>query len=435
MPRVPRCIRAWVHWCWGAVVLLAAFAPTVDLSAHANSVSYAEFSIDRRDVRAVVRLPLDDVDLLLRLDRDLDGRVSSGELDAAAAAIRAYFEKHLRITSSGAPVSANVDRMNVWQDPSAFQYVEVDLSYRPAGALGQLSIHSDFLTELYPSHRTLGHVMSAGRDDRFTFDRDSTYERQVTPESRTTLGIVAAGVVVLCLLWLARRRSAAAAVAMLLTAVSAYADVIMSAPALNTTLKTMEKLVRETKSDTGEPRAEALFQLGAEADGLASIMNLEVESHGMQERELIDLALSRTKDLGVAIAYNRGKKKFFYDGAAFAEYLKQSPRGAHAADSEFKLLSYQFYQSSAADTSALVAAAEAKKAFLARYPKFDANAEMRLYLAVDYRDLHRRSLDAHDEAAAAKYKQLVRAECLRITRQYPRTEQADAAKQLLRGLE
>jgi hypothetical protein len=416
-------------------IVAAILAAIGRLSAHANSVSYAEFSIDRRDVRAVVRLPLDDVDLLLRLDRDLDGRVSAGELDTAAAAIRAYFEKHLRVTSNSTPLSAIVDRMTVWRDASAFQYVEVVLSFRPAGALGRLSIHSDFLTDLYPSHKTFGHVSSAGRDDRFTFDRDSTYERQVTPESRTTLGLAAAGVVVLCLLWLARRRSAAAAVAMLLVAASAYADVIMSAPALNTTLKTMEKLVRETKSDAGGPRAEALFQLGAEADGLASIMNLEVESHGMQERELIELALSRTKELGVAIAYNREKKKFFYDGAAFAEYLKQSPRGVHAADSEFKLLSYQFYQSSATDTSALAAAADAKKAFLARYPKFEGNAEMRLYLAVDYRDLHRRSVDAYDETAAAKYRQLARAECLRITRQYPRSEQADAAKQLLRGLE
>jgi hypothetical protein len=220
---------------------------------------------------------------------------------------------------------------------------------------------------------------------------------------------------------------------MLLVSVSAHADVIMSAPALNATLKTMEKLVRETAA--AAPRTDAWFELGAEADALASTMNLEVESHGMQERELLDLALSRTKELGVAIAYNREKKKFFYDGAAFKEYLHKAPRGAHAAASEFRLLSYQFYQSSATDTAALSAAADAKKAFLARYPKFEANAEMRLYLAVDYRDLHRRFVDAHDAVAAAKYRELARAECLRIARQYPRTEQADAARQLLRSMQ
>ena len=60
---------------------------------------------------------------------------------------------------------------------------------------------------------------------------------------------------------------------------------------------------------------------------------------------------------------------------------------------------------------------------------------MRLYLAVDYRDLHSRAVEAHDAASAAKWRQLARAECLRIARRYPRTEQADAAKQLLRSLE
>jgi hypothetical protein len=420
------------------VVAVALLAATVRVSAHANSVSYAQFSVDGRVVRAVVRLPIDDVDLLLRLDRDLDGRVSDGELEASATAVREYFAKHLRLAANGAPASDTVDRISVWRDPSAFQYLEVDLSYRAARAVGQLSIRSDFLTELYPSHKTLGHIfyagLPAGRDDRFTFERGSTYERQVGPEFGMTFGLAVAGAVVLCLLWLARRRSAAAAIAMLLVALTAHADVIMSAPALNTTLKTMEKLARETKGDVSVRRAEALFKLGAEADGLASIMNLEVESHGMQERELLDLALGRTKELGIVIAYNREKKKFFYDGAAFAEYLKQAPRGEHAADSEFKLISYRFYQSSGADTATLAAAAAAKKAFLARYRTFEGNAEVRLYLAVDYRDLQRRFAEAKDEASAAKYRDLARAECRRITRQYPRTEQADAAKQLLRGL-
>ena len=98
-------------------------------------------------------------------------------------------------------------------------------------------------------------------------------------------------------------------------------------------------------------------------------------------------------------------------------------------------MSYGFYQSSGADIAALGAAAAAKTRFLSRYPRFEGNAELRLYLAVDYRDLRRRYAEAHDGANAAKYRRLARAECLRITREYPRTEQADTARQLLRGLE
>jgi hypothetical protein len=64
-----------------------------------------------------------------------------------------------------------------------------------------------------------------------------------------------------------------------------------------------------------------------------------------------------------------------------------------------------------------------------------ANAELRLYLAVDYRDLHRRYLETGDHANAATYRRLARAECLRIARRYSRTEQADAARQLLRTMD
>src|SRR5439155_17783261 len=174
------------------------------------------------------------------------------------------------------------------------------------------------------------------------------------------------------------------------------ADIIMSAEGLNATLKKMERLKQTIENGPERERPDAWFQLATEGDALATLINAEVASHGMQERELIDLALSRTRELGVGIAYNREKKKFFYDGAAFAAYLKAAPRGPFAAAAEFKLLSYRFYQSSAADTAALVAGADAAKQFLARYPKFADRAEARLYLAVDYRDLYRRSLDARD---------------------------------------
>jgi len=400
--------------------------------AHANSVSYAEYVVNGRAIHAVVRLPLDDVDLLLRLDRDLDGRVSDAELETAAAAVRRYLGQHVRIVANGVPLAEAVERIALWHDASAFPFIEGGLSYESARAIEQLSIHTDLLTELYPSHKTLAHVSAADRHDRFTFERSVTYERRLAPDRVTTVALMAGAVAVAALLWFGRRRTAAMTVALILAAASAEADVIMSAAGLNASLKTMERLKRQTGAGTA--RAEALFQLGAEADGLASLMNLEVESHGMQERELLDLALDRTKELGIAVTYNRDKKKFFYDGAAFAEYLKEASRGPHAPAAEFKLLSYRFYQSSATDIAALTAAADEKKEFLARYPKFAAVAEVRLYLAVDYRDLHRRSLERHDGASAEKWRRLARAECLRIERQFPHTEQADAARQLLKTL-
>jgi hypothetical protein len=402
------------------LVLSLAIAP-----AQAPSVSDAQFTIDGRTVHAVLRLPLDAVDLLLRLDRDLDGQVSAAELDSARATVGTYVTKHLQVTVDGTPLPMSIERIGVGRDADASAYLEAAAAGQSPSRIGAIAIRSDFLTEISAAHRTHGQINIGGRADDFMFHAGAIYERRLAPNRQTSSLLVLAALLVIGALWWARRRTVPlTVVAALLIASAARADVIMSAAGLNTTLKTMERLTRESSGNSK-------FQLGLEADALASLMNQEVESHGMQERELLDLALSRTKELGVGIAYNREKKKFFYDGAAFADYLEDAPRGSHAAAAEFKLLSYQFYQSTGTDLAATIAAAGAKKRFLTRYPTFGEAAELRLYLAVDYRDVSRQYRDANDSANAEKYRLLARAECRRIARLYPGTDQAAAARQLL----
>jgi hypothetical protein len=397
--------------------------------------STAQITIDPRSFHAVVRLPVDEIDLLLRLDRDLDGHVTAEELQAASGNVRAYIAKHIHVAADGTPVPLSAGDVRLSPPVTPASHIETAIDGRAASRIGVVSIDADFLTELSSVHKTTAEIRIGDRAVTFVFQRGVVYQRRGTVDLVTSALLVGGGLLVIGVLWFARRRRVGmTCLAVILIAAAAWADVIMSAPALNATLKTMEKLTRQAEAETAGDRADALFQLGAEADALASLMNLEVESHGMQERELLDLALSRTKELGIAIAYNRDKKKFVYDGAAFTAYLAASPSGTHAAAAAFKLLSYQFYQLSPADIVALTSAAEATKRFLARHPTFAANSEVRLYLAVDYRDLHRRYLEAHDEANATKYRQLAREECRRIARLYPRTDQADAARQLLQGL-
>jgi len=400
-----------------------------------SSESTAQITIDPRSFHAFVRLPVDEIDLLLRLDRDLDGQVSVDELRAARDSVRAYVAKHIHVAADGTAVPLAAGDVRLSPPATSASHIETAIDGRADSRIGVVSIDADFLSELSAAHQTTAEIRIGDRAERFVFQRGVVYQRRLTVDLVTSALLVGAGLLVIGALWLARRRRVGTmALAVMLIAGAARADVIMSAAALNATLKTMEKLTRQAETPTARDRADALFQLAAEADGLASLMNREVESHGMQERELLDLALSRTRELGIAIAYNRDKKKFFYDGAAFTAYLAASPSGSHAADASFTLLSYQFYQLSPADLGALTAAADATKRFLARHPTFGANAEVRLYLAVDYRDLHRRYLEAHDDANAGKYQQLAREECRRIARLYPRTDQADAARQLLQGL-
>jgi TolA-binding protein len=417
------------------ILIFALFALAgVGVSAHAFSVSYAHITIGDRTVDAVVRLPMDDIDLLLRLDRDLDGRVSAPEIQAARGALSSYFVRHFHAVADGVALTPAVSRLTTWRDASGFEYLEAELTVDAGRRLRLVSIRSDYLTELYPAHSTQADIAAGGRTDRFVFRAGATYERRVADAPWTALAIALGAAAILALLWFARRprRHVALAAAMLLAATAARADVIMTAPGLNATLKTMERLTKQAANGPDAQRAEATFQLAVQADALATLMNDEVASHGMGQRELLDLALSRTKELGIAIAYNRDKKKFFYDGAAFRQYLASAPHGTHAANAEFTLLAYQFYQSDGTDVEVLQSGVEAKKRFLARYPKFKADPELSLYLAVDYSDLYRRYRDAHDAAAAERYRLLTRAEYQRIARQYPGTEQAQSARQLLR---
>jgi hypothetical protein len=404
----------------------------VALGAHASSVSYAQITIRDRTISAIVRLPLDDVDLLLRLDRDLDGHVSAEEIEAARGVVAPYLVKHLHVTADGSSLPATVGALKAWRDASGFEYLEAALTGDAGRPLRVVSIRTDFLVELYPAHATHAQIAAAGREERFVFGPGATYERRVAEDRWTALAIVLGAGVILAGLWLTRRRRAPLTAVAFLLASAARADVIMTTAGLNTTLKTMERLTQQAATGPEAQRAEATFQLGVQADALAALMNAEVASHGMEQRELIDLALVRTKALEIAIAYDRDKKKFFYDGAAFQRYLQAAPHGTHAANAEFTLLAYQFYKSTGTDVQALTEAAESKKRFLARYPGFKANAELSLYLAIDYRDLYLQYRDAHDTAAAERFRRRTRAEYQRIARQYPGTEQAGSARQLLR---
>jgi TolA-binding protein len=216
---------------------------------------------------------------------------------------------------------------------------------------------------------------------------------------------------------------------------AARADIILTAQNLNEALKNMERLKLKASRAAPADRAEAIYLLGLEADALASLMSDEVIAHGDQEQLLLDLGLARTRELGVAIAYSREKRKFFYDGAAFREYVAAAPEGPQAARANFKVIEGEFYQSTGTDANAILEAAARKTSFLSRFPAFELNAEVNLMLAIDYRDLYRIHDEAGDTARRNRYRDLVRRQYRAITRQFPGTEQADAARKLLARFE
>jgi hydrogenase/urease accessory protein HupE len=157
----------------GLVVLVAA----ASASAHPLSVSYAQYTIHDTHITVVVRLPMDDVDLLLRVDRDLDGRISAPEIEAARDRLQAYAEKHLHIRSDDVALTAGRAGIREWRDPAGAEYVELSFEYGSPSRIGRVSIRSDFLTDLYSGHKTLGDIRAAGRsDEQFVFEPSRVYE-------------------------------------------------------------------------------------------------------------------------------------------------------------------------------------------------------------------------------------------------------------------
>ena len=223
-----------------------------------------------------------------------------------------------------------------------------------------------------------------------------------------------------------------ALVAAMTTALSATAaDVILSAAALNDALKKMERLTQTIAKSAGAAAATAWFDLGVEADALTTLFNDEVAAHGSQEKALIDLGLSRTRELGVAIAYSSPKKKFFYDNAAFREYLARQPRGVKAADATFKLVEGDFFQGDAGDAQRILQAVERKRAFLKQYRSHPGAVEVHLMLSVDYRDLYRHYKDAGPAGERDRYRDLTRQELRLLMKSYPAAEQAEIARRML----
>lgn len=229
-------------------------------------------------------------------------------------------------------------------------------------------------------------------------------------------------------------RSRLVAVIGVVLSVSVRADVILSSTVLNNALKSMELLRQQMTGAPPDARAAAVFQLGTEADALAALINNEVAAHGSQEKLLIDLAVSRTAALGVNIAHNDEKKKFFYDNAAFREYLTLMPGGPRAADAEFKLLEGDFFQMKQDNVDAVHASSGRKAAFLRRFPRHARSSDVSLMLSIDYRDLFRHFETRGDTANSGRYLALTRKQLAATSTKYRDTEEATIAAEILRRL-
>lgn len=161
-----------VGWWSAAGLAVVAAAP---LSAHPLSASYSRFAVHEQRVEARLRLPLDDVDLLLRLDADLDGAVSGDELQRGQGAIDAYLRGRVLVSADGTPAPATLEAVEPWKDQDGFPYLEARLGYPLARPPAEIEIRVSVLADLYPEHRNLAEIEIDGRREQFVFQRGSVY--------------------------------------------------------------------------------------------------------------------------------------------------------------------------------------------------------------------------------------------------------------------
>jgi hydrogenase/urease accessory protein HupE len=154
---------------WGALLFAGG------AMAHPLSVSYAHVAVTETGIALTVRLPLDDMDLVLRLDRDLDGTVSDQEIAKAAPALFTYVTERVSIAADGVARAGAGARAARWADSAGFPYIETAIDYPGDGTPSRLSLHIKVLADLYADHRTLTDIEWRGRREQFVFQHGNTF--------------------------------------------------------------------------------------------------------------------------------------------------------------------------------------------------------------------------------------------------------------------
>jgi len=224
--------------------------------------------------------------------------------------------------------------------------------------------------------------------------------------------------------------------ALLIMPVTAVSDeAILTAEDLNDSLKRMQRIQLEMAYANAEKQPGLLFQLGIEADNLALRLTNEVVVNYMSQRALIDVALERTYELGINYLWFPEKRRFIYDGEVYRQYLELAPQGADAAETAYRLLEHEFFQSSGDDVESLVQSAIRKQDYLDKYADYLRAPKVGILLAVDYRDIWRSYRSSGAEAYAEVYSKKTRNQFHWIIETHPDAQEAVIAKSLLQRFE
>lgn len=157
-----------------------AWLVTTPVAAHPANVAHARIAIGERAVEIALSLNLFELDLVLSLDRDLDGRVTPEELEARRADVVEYLRGKVGVATSGRALPMDALTLEIGRSGDGRAVAETRLAFRSEQAIRDLAIRCEPLTELGVDHTTLARVDHRGESREFVFRPGVTYRQAPT---------------------------------------------------------------------------------------------------------------------------------------------------------------------------------------------------------------------------------------------------------------
>ena len=162
--------------------------------AHPANVAYARVTVEDSAVTIALSLNLFELDLVLSLDRDLDGRVDAAELEARRGDIMDYLHRTVGVSAAGRALAADVVAFERGRSADGRAVLETTLRFHGGGRVRDVVLRCEPLTELGADHTTLARIDVGGAGREFVFRAGVTFRG--APDLGTTaleflkLGIV-----------------------------------------------------------------------------------------------------------------------------------------------------------------------------------------------------------------------------------------------------
>jgi HupE/UreJ protein len=161
-------------------IVLAWLAPA-SVAAHPAHVAHARITIEERAVEIALSANLLELDLVLTLDRDLDGRVDARELEARRNHVVDYLRGKVGVSASGRALPLELLALEIGRSGDGRAVVETTLAFRSEHALADIAIRCEPLTELGADHTTLARIDTRAGSREFVFRPGVTYRQAPGP--------------------------------------------------------------------------------------------------------------------------------------------------------------------------------------------------------------------------------------------------------------